>query len=79
MQEKMYYEYVIDEMVEMIKTNLLLYYRMRDKCFKEIKVYCNKREDDKYQKLEHVTLTHFVKSSIFELLNIYLYDFRRLE
>ena len=79
MEEKFYYEYIVDEIVEMFKMNLLLYYRLRDNTFKDIKKYCDKREDNVYQMLDHCTLTHFVKSSLFELLNYYLYDFRPLE
>ena len=79
MVEKFYYEYVVDEIIEMIKTNLLLYYRNRDNTFEDVRKYCNKREDKVYKKLDQWTLSYFTTSALFELLNYYLYDFRSLE
>lgn len=79
MEEKFYYEYVVDEIVEMLKTNLLLYYRNRDNTFKDIRKYCDDRKENIYQKLDQWTLTYFTTSSLFEILNYYLYDFRPLD
>ena len=79
MEEKSYYEYVVDEIVEMLKTNLLLYYRNRDNSFEALREFCEEREGALYEKLDPWSLSYLVNSSLYELLNYYLYDFRPLE
>lgn len=80
MIDKYYYEYAIDEIVEMIKTNILLYYRNWDKKYLDLKKYCDDKEDVKYEKIDYWNLVHFVEEVLAELINCeYLYDFRALE
>ena len=82
MIEKYYYENIIDEILEIIKTNLLLYYRNSDDAFLYLKEFCADKEDTKikYKKLNYQELLFFTEEALAELLNCdYLYDFRALE
>lgn len=80
MIDKFYYEYAIDEIVEMIKTNILLYYRNLDDTFLELRKYCNDKDETPYQKIDYSNLVYFVDETLAELNNIeFLYDFRALE
>lgn len=81
MEKKSYYENIVEEIVELIKTNILLYYRNLDDTFLGIKKYClEKEEDEKYQKLDYMWLLHFTEEALAELINCeFLYDFRALE
>ena len=81
MNKKEYYENIVEEMIEFIRTNILLYYRNVDNTFLEIKNYClEKEENEKYQKLDYMSLLHFTEETLTELINCpFLYDFRELE
>lgn len=82
MIEKYYYENVIDEILEIMKTNLLLYYRNSNDTFPYLKEFCSDKEDSKikYKNLSYSKLLFFTEEALAELLNCdYLYDFRALE
>lgn len=79
MIEKYYYENIIDEMLEIIKTNILIHYN-NDESFLKLKEYCLDKENEKYQKLDYWKLIFFVEEALAELISCdYLYDFRTLE
>lgn len=80
MIEKFYYEKVIDEIIEVMKTNILLYYG-QDNTFELLKKYCSTKDDEeKYKPVEYFQLVTFTKETMAELIsNKFLYDFRELE
>lgn len=80
MTDKFYYEYAIDEIIEMIKTNILIYYRNWDAMYLDLKEYCNNKDGTEYKKIDYCSLVHFVEEVLAELINCdFLYDFRALE
>lgn len=77
---KCYHEYVIDEILEIIKDNLILQYNYNEDALIDIRDYCNKKAHEKYKNLDNNTLIFFVEEAIAELVNCdFLYDFRSLE
>ncbi len=77
---KYYHEYVIDEILEIIKDNLILKYNYCDCALPNIRKYCNEITNDRYRKLDNQTAIYFVKEAINELINCnFLYDFRDLD
>lgn len=77
---KSYHEHIIDEIVEIIKDNLILQYNYCDKSLINIRKYCNERLHTKYKKLDNNTLIYFTEEALAELINCdHLYDFRLLE
>ena len=80
MIEKSYFENIVDEIVELIKTNIIIYYRNKDDTFLNLKEYCNKNFEDKYQNLNYSKLLFFTEEALAELINCnHLYDLRTLE
>ena len=78
--EKCYYENIFDEILDILKTNLLLYYKYDDKAFLYLKEHCSDKKGKKYQKLDYCQLVFFAEEALAELINCpYLYDFRALE
>lgn len=77
---KQYYEEVLDEIIKIIKDNLELIYKYDDDALKDIKEYCNKKEQHKYKPLSYNKLIYYTELAIAELVNApNLYDFRSLE
>lgn len=77
---KFYHEYVIDEILEIIKDNLILKYNYCDDALINIRNYCNKRAHKRYKKLDNNSLIYFVEEALAELVNSdFLYDFRDIE
>ncbi len=79
MKEKQYHEKVIDEIVEMIRNNIVLYYNNSTEYFCGLRDFC-KRNDNNKQSLNYNQLLFLVEEALAELINCtYLYDFRILE
>lgn len=77
---KEYYEKVIDEILTMIKDNLILQYNYNDDALIDIRQYCHNKENSKYKRLDYYTLLFFVEEALAELINcIYLFDLREME
>ncbi len=75
--DKMYYERVIEEIVEMIHTNVTIYYCNSDTGFERIREYC--KEKEKYEMIDSKLLIEVTREVLEELGKRYLYDFRELE
>lgn len=74
---KSYHEKVIDEIIEMIKNNLLLLYNYQDDTLITIRGYCLKHNYDKYKPLRTLDLIWFTDEALSELINTdFLYDLR---
>lgn len=79
MIDKYYYEYVIDDIIEIIKTNISIYYNGDDSFF-NLKELCKNKDEDTYQRLDYFVLISLVEEVLADLINCdYLYDFRALE
>lgn len=77
---KNYHENVLDEILTVIKDNLILQYNYNDEALINIKKYCYNKADKKYEKLDYYTLLFFVEEALAELINCtYLYDLREME
>lgn len=79
MIEKYYYEKVIDEIIEMIKTNIIIYYNNDMDSFLGLRKHCNDTNNSN-KDLEYYQLLYFVEETLADLINCnYLYDFRALD
>lgn len=77
--KEIYDEKVIDEMVEMIRNNIELYYRNSKNYFCGLRNYCQ-RNNDKENKISYNQLLFLVEEALAELINCeFLYDFRTME
>ena len=80
MNKKPYYEKVIDEVLEMIKDNIHIYYNYNNIMFPDIKEYCKDKYHKKYEILPYNQLLFFTEEVLADLINCpYLYDFRELD
>lgn len=80
MNQKYYYEKVIDEIIEMIKDNLILQYNYNDSSLLSLKDYCKDKVRKRYKQLSYNWLVFFTEEALAELSNSdYLYDFRDLD
>lgn len=74
---KTYHEHVIDEIIELIKDNLILLYNYNDDALINMRKYCQTRDHKRYRHLDYSSLVYFTEEAIAELLNTdYFYDFR---
>ncbi len=79
MKEKQYHEQVIDEIVEMIRNNIELYYNNSTEYFGGLRDFCKSNDNNK-RNLNYNQLLFLVEEALSELINCtYLYDFRTLE
>ena len=77
---KCYYEYILDEILQMIKDNLILLYNYQEDAFINIRKYCTQRIHKSYQPLDYYTLASFTDEAIAELVNTdFLYDFMDID
>ncbi len=75
-----YYEYIINEILNLIKDNLILKYKYDDDALLNIKDYCLKNENKTYIKLDNQTLIWFTEDALADLINAdYWYDFRDIK
>ncbi len=75
-----YYEYIIDEILNLIKDNLILKYKYDDNALINIKEYCLKKDGKKYTRLDNQTLIWLAEDALADLINAdYWYDFRDIE
>ena len=80
MKEINYYENAIEEIVDMIKTNIYIYLTWSDETFLSLREYCNENYDNEYKSLNYNKLLSFTKEALDELINCHhLYDLRTLE
>lgn len=75
-----YYECLIDEIVSMIKNNILLLYRNDDNAFINMKKYCEDKNNEIYKSIDQLQLVWFVDEVLAELISQdWYYDFRDIE
>ena len=73
----MSYERIIEEIVEMIRTNAIIHYCNSDKGMKRLRKYCKEQEENEV--VDSRLLKELTKEILEELGKRYLYDFRELE
>ncbi len=77
---KCYYEYVIDDIIKIIKDNLILQYNYNEDALINIRKHCIKKSHQKYKPLDYNTTIFFVEEALAELINApFFYDFRDIE
>lgn len=80
MKKEFYYEKVIEEIVGLIRDNLILQFNYNDEALPNIKDYCIENIEKKYEPLKYNDLLSFTEEALAELINCwYLIDFRSLE
>ena len=80
MSHKLYYEKAIEEIIEMIKDNLILKYSYDEEAMPSLKEYCKDKVHKRYKEIPYELLFNFTKEGLKELINCdFLYDFRDLE
>lgn len=78
--EEFCHEKIIKLVVEMIETNIHIYYNNRPEDFKEIRKYCEENEENSCIEVSQNQLQDFTKEILYGLMTCdYLYDFRPLE
>lgn len=78
--KKFYNEELINEIINMIKTNINIYYNANDEYFPKLKENCKENINNKYKPLPYNELLYYVEEVLADLINTpYLYDFRSLE
>lgn len=71
---------IIDEIVEMIRANIIIYCNNSDQYFLSLKKYCKENYDKKYKSISYSKLLFYVEEALAELINCpYLYDCRDLD
>ena len=71
---------LIKQIVEMIDTNIKIYFNNSDDYFIELRNYCIENEDKKYEEIDQRLLLAFTEFALIDLINCpFLYDFRALE
>lgn len=76
----MYYENLIDEIIQMIRDNLILQFNYNDEALLNIKDYCIENIEKKYKPLTYNDLLSFTEEALADLINCqYLFDFRSLD
>lgn len=77
---KAYHEKAIDEILQLIKDNLILLYNFKDDSLADLREYCIKNNHTRYKPIYYSDLIHFTIEAISEINNTsFLYDFRDLE
>ena len=80
MNHKFYYEKVIDEILSLLKNNLIVLYNYNDESLLNLKKYCENKRHKKYKNLEYDNLVFFAEEALAELINCdYFYDFRDID
>lgn len=80
MIDKSFEEKMITEIIEMLKTNLIIYYKNSDDFCVDLKKYCDENFEKDYKSLPYLQLLFFVEEVLADLINCpYLYDYRSLE
>lgn len=80
MKNKEYSDLLIDEIIEMLKTNLLLMYQCNDDYLINIRNYCKEKDTIKYKPISYEELVFFTEEALADLIKTpFLYDFRPLE
>ncbi len=77
---KSYYEYVIDDIMSLIRDNLILLYNYNEEALINIRKYCNEHSHKSYKPIDYYTLNYFTDEALAEIINCdFLYDFRDIE
>ena len=80
MNHKWYYEKVIDEIIVLLKDNLIVLYNYNDQALLELKNFCQNKIHKRYKPLCYDDLVFFTKEALYELINCnYFYDFRDMD
>ena len=79
MNAKLYYEDLIDEIIGMIKDNLILQFKYNDDALISMKDFCIENKEKEYKPINYKQLLFFTEEALTELINCPdLYDFRSL-
>ena len=77
---KMYHEYLLNEIIQIIKDNLHLIYKYDDDSLFNIRKHCLDNIDKEYVPISYNKLIYFTEEALADLINTPdLYDFRTLE
>lgn len=77
---KCYHEKVIDEILQILKDNLILLYNYKEDSLINIRKFCFKKAHSRYKSLDYNMLIYFVEEALADLINTdFLYDFRDIE
>lgn len=77
---KLYHEYVLDDILKIIKDNLILLYNYHDDALINIRKFCSESTHKRYSHLDNSTVIFFTEEALAELINCdFLYDFRDIE
>lgn len=80
MNHKWYYEKIIDEILKLLKDNLILLYNYNEDALLDIKKYCKDKIHKRYIPLQYDDLIYFTEIALAELSYCdNLYDFRDLD
>ena len=80
MNHKWYYEKVIDEIILLLKDNLILLYNFNDQALLELKKFCQDKAHKRYKPMHYRDLVFFAEEALSELINCdYFYDFRDID
>ena len=80
MNHKWYYEKVIDEIILLLKDNLILLYNYNNQALLELKKYCQDKAHKRYKPMHYRDLVFFAEEALSELINCdYFYDFRDID
>ena len=80
MNHKCYYEKVIDEIILLLKDNLILLYNYNDQALLDLKKFCQNKAHKRYKPLCYSDLVFFAEKALNELINCdYFYDFRDID
>ncbi len=75
-----YYNDLIDEIFDMLKSNVKIYSSFSDEYFVKLKEKCVNNTDEKYHSLPYNELLFYAEEVLSDLINIpFIYDFRSLE
>ena len=80
MNRKWYYEKAIDEIIMLLKDNLIVLYNYNDQALLKLKKYCQDKAHKRYKPMYYSDLVFFAEEALIELINCdYFYDFRDIE
>ena len=78
--DKPYYESLIDDVLDVIKSYIKVYYKYNDDTFISMRRHCDKNNNKLYKPLPYHQLMGFVDEVLADLINFdFLYDFRELD
>lgn len=75
-----YEEKIIKEILEMIETNINIYYNESEDNFIGLRELCKDKYDEEIEEIDQQKLVCLVQETLYELIKCrYLYDFRAID